>query len=66
MVAVVVDKSPSQNFGDRNKQTEQARTGDGTGNRDIGRAGDGGVAGGRSFNIALSPRHIRRRTAVRL
>ncbi len=26
VVAVVVDKSPSQNFGDRNKQTEQART----------------------------------------
>jgi hypothetical protein len=26
VAAVVVDKSPSQNFGDRNKQTEQART----------------------------------------
>jgi hypothetical protein len=26
VVAVVVDKSPSQNFGDRSKQTEQART----------------------------------------
>ena len=26
VVAVVVDKSPSQNFGDRNNQTEQART----------------------------------------
>jgi hypothetical protein len=26
VVAVVVDKSPSQNFGDRNKQTEEART----------------------------------------
>src|SRR5476651_2785754 len=25
VVAVVVDKSPSQNFGDRNKQTETAR-----------------------------------------
>src|ERR1700745_2938651 len=25
VAAVVVDKSPSQNFGDRNKQTEQAR-----------------------------------------
>ena len=24
-MAVVVDKSPSQNFGDRNKQTEEAR-----------------------------------------
>src|SRR6201984_1012980 len=26
VAAVVVDKSPSQNFGDRNKQTDQART----------------------------------------
>jgi hypothetical protein len=26
VAAVVVDKSPSQNFGDRNKETEQART----------------------------------------
>jgi len=26
VAAVVIDKSPSQNFGDRNKQTEQART----------------------------------------
>jgi hypothetical protein len=26
VVAVVIDKSPSQNFGDRGKQTEQART----------------------------------------
>src|ERR1700740_1503139 len=26
VAAVVVDKSPSQNFGDRNKQTEQVRT----------------------------------------
>src|ERR1700745_1664586 len=26
VAAVVVDKSPSQNFGDRNKQTEQARS----------------------------------------